>query len=271
MAVIVAKSELVCNAPHKSLNTTGDILGCVCYNTAKERESSMVRVVSKRKPVEQQLDFKGEYTLVDCTSHNQDSVMSRGLSPFFLGRDTGVECYDGLRAWNMENAWQYAKVYKQHTDASGSPTQEYFKWRDYGWSKLSADRHPMGIGTKPLYSLWRVDGKLKHLGYVEAREQIYLPLYATLVVKTEAFKRLKAMHEAGTCLVLADFDGYNNFKTRPKMTWADVLHCDKRKMGHAFVLAMLLERLVSVENGNVVLSDALSSKPAEVASDIMDL
>ena len=201
----------------------------------------MVRVVAKMKPIESQIDFKGNYTVIDCTSHNPDEVMRTGLSPFFLGRDTGIECYDGLRAWNMENAWQYSKVYAQHTDSSGNPTSEYFKWRDRGWSKKTADRYPMGRGAKPLYSLWKVDREFKHLGYIEARKQIYLPLYASLVVKTEAFARLKAKHEAGVNLVLLDFDGYNNFKTRPKLTWQEVLHNEHRKMGHAFVLAMLLE------------------------------
>ena len=74
----------------------------------------MVRVAAKMKPIESQIDFKGNYTVIDCTSHNPDEVMRTGLSPFFLGRDTGIECYDGLRAWNMENAWQYSKVYAQH-------------------------------------------------------------------------------------------------------------------------------------------------------------
>lgn len=219
----------------------------------------MTRVVAKTQPVESQLDFKGDYVLVDCTSHNSDEVMSRGLSPFYLGRDSGVECYDGHRAWNMENAWQYAKVYRCHVDDSKNPTTEYFKWRDRGWSKKTADRYPMGRGAKPLYSLWESD----QLGYVEARKRIYLPLYAKLVVKTEAFARLRKMHDTGMNLVLADFDGYNNFKTRPKMTWFDVLHSEKRKMGHAFVIAMLLEGLVKVDGDKVEISDSLLTPPQD--------
>ena len=219
--------------------------------------ADMIRVVSKRRSVEQQLDFTNSYTLIDCTSHNADKVFAQGLSPFWLGRDCGVECYDGLKAWNMENAWQYAKVYKQHVDASGKPTQEYFKWRDIGWGKKSADRYPMGRGAKPEWSWWKVDGRFKRLGYIEARKHIYIPLYAKLVVKTEAYARLLQMKNAGMNLVLADFDGYNNFKTRPKMSWYDVLHCERRKMGHGFVLAMMLEGLIKVNGNKIVLDKSL--------------
>lgn len=206
----------------------------------------MVRVVSKRRSLESQLDFQGKYVAVDCTSHNQDKVYSKGLSPFYLGP---AECYDGLEAMNMENAWQYAKVYKQHVDSSGNPTAEYFKWRDNGWRKKRADRYPMGKGAIPEYSLWKVDGEWKKLGYVEARKQIYVPIYAKLVVKTDAFKRLKKFYDDGKDIALVDFDGYNNFRARPKMMWLDVLNCDKRKMGHAFVIAMLLEGIVKVKDG----------------------
>lgn len=71
----------------------------------------------------------------------------------------------------MENAWQYAKVYKQHTH-NGAPTSDYWDWARAGWSNPSAVRFPMGRGAKPEYSLW--DGQ--RLGYIEARKKIYAPL-----------------------------------------------------------------------------------------------
>lgn len=227
----------------------------------------MVRVVAKRKAVESQLDFKGEYTLIDCTSHNSDKFFAQGLSPFWLGRDGGCICYDGLKAWNMENAWQYSKVYKQHTDKSGNPTKDYFKWRDKGWNKKTADRYPQGRGAIPEYSWWKVAGEYRQLGYIEARKQIYIPLYAKLVSETPAYKCLVQMHNEGRNLVLADFDGYNNFKTRPKMSWFDVLQCERRKMGHAFVLAMMLEGLIKVEEEEgckkvLLLFDQLTNLPS---------
>jgi hypothetical protein len=39
-----------------------------------------------------------------------------------------------------------------------------------------------------------------------------------------------------------DFDGYDHVSLG--MSLADVLHCEERKMGHAFVLAMMLEGLI---------------------------
>ena len=42
-------------------------------------------------------------------------------------------------------------------------------------------------------------------------------------------------------LVLRDFDAYDHHAL--VMTYADVVHCTSRKMGHAFVLAMMLAEI----------------------------
>ena len=52
--------------------------------------------------------------IVNTTSRSND--WSKGLSPFFLGP---VDLYAGLSAKNVENAWQFAKVYPQHVDING--------------------------------------------------------------------------------------------------------------------------------------------------------
>jgi hypothetical protein len=178
--------------------------------------------------------------LINTTSRSKN--WSRGLSPMVLGP---VELYGGHEAKNVENAWQYGKVYAEHADERGDPTADYFEWAKLGWAKDWADRYPMGRGRKPLCSWW--DGK--KLGYVEARKAIYCPLYAAAVEKTEAFKTLREIHEAHDNLYLWDFDGYDHRKL--DMTWQDVLDCPTRKMGHAFVLAMLLEnqRLWETKDG----------------------
>jgi hypothetical protein len=154
----------------------------------------------------------------------------RGLSPFLLGP---VE-FNGNIAQNVENAWQYSKVYPQHVDAAGEPTPAYFRWAQQGFAKKWADRYPMGKGAKPLYSYWDGEG----LDYIEARKRIYIPLYATTVLMTDAWGMLLGfcnIHE----LWLWDFDGYDHVKLG--MSLRDVLLCKERKMGHAFVLAMMLE------------------------------
>lgn len=160
---------------------------------------------------------------------------SRGLSPFLLGP---VNCYGGLVAQNVENAWQYSKVYKQHLIPDGEPSDEWFKWRDMGFARYRADRYPMGKGAIPEYSWW--DGK--RLSYIEARQEIYIPIYAAAVKGTSAFEKLKRLYEQTGELTLWDFDAYQHRALG--MSYEDVILSETRKMGHAFVLAMMLEGLI---------------------------
>ena len=253
----------------------------------------MIRVVGKRGKgsFESQLDeaAKGlEFVRVDCTSCNQDVVMNHGLSPFYLGP---VECYDGLVAQRFELAWQCAKVYPTLKDKKGNvrpeypqlitedglPGPSYFKWRDEMWAKTEEDfstpgdmRRPAGKGNSKncKYAWWKVDGKFKRLYYVPSRKAIYIPLYAKAVVKTEAYRRLVELRDAGKNLMLIDFDGYNPYHSfygfasdDAVQTYNDVIHCHLLKMGHGFVLAMLLEGLIRVENGEVKYADGLMDDP----------
>ena len=238
----------------------------------------MIRVVGKRGKgsVESQLDeaAKGvDFVRIDCTSGNPDEVMRNGLSPFCLGP---VDTYDGLKAERFERAWQCSKVFAGFADSSGNPLPEWFAWRDRMWADPSnadhmAIRFPAGKenanAKKTLYSYWKVDGEFKHLGYIDARKHIYLPVYAKAVVKTEAYRRLCAMRDEGKNLLLVDFDGYNRHLPRYNFSYNDVLHCPILKMGHGFVLAMLLEGVVKVDgNGNVVYADGLMDDPHKVYS-----
>jgi hypothetical protein len=168
--------------------------------------------------------------IINTTSRSD--TWSRHLSPFFLGP---VDLYDGYVSQNVENAWQFSKVYEYYTDANGNPDERYFNWAKDGWADKRAHRYPMGKGVIPLYSYW--DGE--KLTYVEARKKIYIPLYSQAVKKTTAFAQLKKMHEEGQDLYLWDFDGYNH-KTC-SLSYDQVINDPKKKMGHAFVIAMLLE------------------------------
>lgn len=159
----------------------------------------------------------------------------RGLSPFILGP---CPLYGDFISKNMENAWQFSKVYPEFIDGE-KIKDEYFEWARKGWEDSTAHRYPMGKGKIPNFSYW--DGQ--KLGYVAARKKIYIPLYANAVKDTEAFKYLKATYE--TCikdnrdLYLVDFDAYRH--KQMGMTYTDVANCSTKKMGHAFVLAMMLE------------------------------
>jgi hypothetical protein len=168
------------------------------------------------------------------TTSRASTEWERSLSPFYLGP---VTLYGGFTSHNLENAWQHTKVYKQHTDSAGEPTDAYWEWATAGWLNPRAVRYPMGKGAKPEYSLW--DG-LK-LDYVSARKQIYIPLYAEAVYTSAGFGVLRKLYKElskNETIALQDFDGYDH--VRMNLTLTEVVNNPQRKCGHAFVIAMLL-------------------------------
>lgn len=187
----------------------------------------MIRICSYRYPAPK------DAVVINTTSRSTD--FGKGLSPFFLGP---VMLYGDYQSRNVENAWQYSKVYKAHTDKEGNPTEAYFEWAVEGWGSSRASRYPMGQGTIPLYSYWDGD----KLDYIEARKRIYCPLYAkALENNIPLLERLSELYadleSKGEDLYLWDFDGYDKFDK----TYEQVLNDPSRKMGHAFVVAMMLE------------------------------
>ena len=89
------------------------------------------------------------------------------------------------------------------------------------------------------------------LGYIDARKYIYIPLYAAAAFKTEGYKRLKDLYlEKDGRIALADFDGYNYLKHG--MSMKDVVNDETRKMGHGFVLVMMLEEYLTLEDDKLV-------------------
>ncbi len=193
--------------------------------------SAKIRILGMR----QKADFDDQVVVNACS--NSASDWARDLSPFLLGP---CPLYGGMVSKTMENAWQYSKLYAEHTEsldgkASHTPSQKYWDWAKEGWDNPRAVRYPMGKGAKPCASLW--DGAL--YSYISARKHIYGPLYRDAVIKTAGFAQLKKLYEehAGT-LVIRDFDGYDYEILHMSLT--DVLNLERRKMGHAFVLAMML-------------------------------
>jgi len=153
------------------------------------------------------------------------------LSPFVIGP---CPLYGKHTALNMENGWQFTKLYAVHADKSGNPTQTFWDWMDKGIKNPKAIRFPMGRGKKPLHAWW--DGR--KLGYIDARKEIYAPLYAEAVQKTAGWTQLQGLYQSQTHLIFRDFDGYDHDKKGQDLT--HVLNNPKRKMGHSFVLKMLL-------------------------------
>lgn len=160
-------------------------------------------------------------TVIDTTAN---VGQFRELSPFVL---------QAPPARNLENLWQFSKVYPSQVYTSGEPTPEWLEWRRRGWQDIKAHRYPMGKGAIPLYSFWCG----KHLDYIEARKEIYATEYARNVVRTEAFNVLSRLYEDGN-VILLDYDAYDHEGLG--MTLVDVVNEPRRKMGHAFVLIMVL-------------------------------
>ena len=89
---------------------------------------------------------------VNCTSKSQEE-WSRGLSPFNLGP---VDLYKNYQALNVENAWQFSKVYTEHLNETGDPSDEWWQWAKTGWSNPKAERSPMGMNQ---YELPNITGR----------------------------------------------------------------------------------------------------------------
>lgn len=185
----------------------------------------MIKIINYRDKVPE------NHILINTTSRSEN--WSKDLSPFLIGEN--MKLYGNAKAMNMENAWQYCKLYPAMADKNGYPTAAYYKWATVGWASKKAVRYPMGQGAIPLCSIWNG----KRMDYIEAREKIYIPLYAREVVKTSAFRMLQSIYKVEKNIVLLDFDGYDHIALG--LSYEDVIKNPEKKMGHAFVLAMLLD------------------------------
>ena len=167
---------------------------------------------------------------IDTTSNSGEY---RDLSPFVLDATK-------YGSKNFENLWQYSKVYPEHFSISMDRIKSEWKtWKEEGFANPKAVRYPMGKGRIPLFSYW----KRKRLGYIEARQQIYTAIYAELVRPTESYKLLEQIFKSGEDIVLRDYDAYDHIKLN--MSLMEVLNNPNRKMGHAFVLIMMLLDMIS--------------------------
>lgn len=177
--------------------------------------------------------FPADTVVVDTTSHGE---FARYMSPFYLGPVT----LNGLTAQNVENYWQYSKVYPQHLDSDGVITSDYYNWRAKGFTKRRADRYPMGRKAIPAFSL----GDGKRLDYIQARKEVYIPAYVQGLENVykqshqarRLFNKIRKL-SATVDIYLQDFDGRITDKT-----FQEIIHDKDNKMGHAFVLKAWLDK-----------------------------
>lgn len=176
---------------------------------------------------------------IDITPVSKDDEWG-SLSPFHLGP---CRTPDGTMFYNMENLWQYSKVYEDHLINSndifsGEVSPDWYAWHLKGAMSKQAHRYPMGKGQKPLFSRW---GNLR-LSYVPARKQIYVPEYAKLVVEQKKFKQLLKEYKKGANIVVRDYDTYDIHKAYPdsRSPWISAIENPHNKFGHSFVIALAL-------------------------------
>lgn len=195
----------------------------------------MIRVYGPRRPA------PAGARCVNTTSKSHDE-WSKGLSPFFAGPLLVWPGNRSVVARNVENAWQFSKVYDDHVGPDDLPTAAHAAWALQGWRNPQPVRFPRGRGAKPRYAIYRN----QCLGYVAARLYVYIPSYveglavnpasrAALIRLREEYRVARA---AGDTLALYDYDGYDHVGAG--MSIADVFLCENKKAGHGFVLAALL-------------------------------
>lgn len=187
--------------------------------------------------------FAIDECVVNACSSGKEPFKS-SLSPFFVGPITlpwGLHADAPCAvAHNLENAWQFAKVYSEHLDPNGNPTDAWRAWADEGFRDAKAHRFPMGRGAKPEYAFggYDKDGGVRKWGYVESRYRLYAPLYAAAIRDSEGFKQCVRLLEQHGQLTILDFDGWDHAALG--LTLSDVMYYPNKKMGHGFVIAMLL-------------------------------
>jgi hypothetical protein len=166
--------------------------------------------------------------IVPAISHSKEW---RSLSPFYLGP---CRVRDGM-FHNLENLWQFSKVYTHlgHLSVRNGITEAWYNWYSRGMKLTEAQRYPAGRYQKPAFSYYRG----KRLSYVTARKLIYIPYYAHLAAQTDEFKRIRAEYDKGARVIIQDFDCYQTDKPLD-----EIIEDPLRSMGHGFVLAAMLEQ-----------------------------
>ena len=139
---------------------------------------------------------------------------------------------------NVQNVWQFAKVYPRDIGLDGNLVPAWFTTRLKGWAdpnghQWSKKKQPKGI--KPIFFLWGRDVKLQ---YLEARSRIFCRVYATLATQTLAYRRLVELIEKGTNIQILGLDGYDY--VAEKRSLYECINDPNRNFGHEFILAGLL-------------------------------
>jgi len=204
-------------------------------------------------------DLEG-FVRIDVSSgsmKNLDGHPCTEMSPLYLGPVIDEE---GNSAIRFENYWQYTKAYPQlgHLDDKGNVNDTWKKWKLNGFKLLKKTKNTAkGIRTPPEVSKLKKDKTIKswapsyavHKGqkytYIEARKNIYVPIYHDLVTKTKSFQKLKELVDNGTKVILVEPDGpplrdYPSGMLANEENLVKMINDPKYPFGHGYVVAAAL-------------------------------
>jgi len=187
----------------------------------------MIIIESKRKKPATILKKYPEAILADVTS--QANTGLRKLSPFYPHYGIPVPFSDGYTATCVEAIWQGLKVFE-----GCDVDVEMFKNDTMKNIKRTVRRF-----GKPLGHRKGVNGT-ELLGYIEARKQIYIPIYKWVLENKVAdiIERLREASKTKT-IVLLDYD-----------TNADVENA-KKPLSHASLIKAYVEGIYPYEDNTI--------------------
>ena len=162
----------------------------------------------------------------------------------------------------MENIWQSSKIYPtvsaQRQTHMGMftweypaethivdnfPTDQYFIWREKLLNNPYSVRYPNGYAGKKSCAavLWPAeDGSVLSYEYIEARKQIYCPIYAQLVRSTSAYAALKNLVKTGVNLIFSDMLMFRAKITLTAQAYQEYENNAQLSFGHSWTLAACL-------------------------------
>lgn len=178
----------------------------------------MIVIESKRKKSATILKNYPNAILADVTSGAKDGLVK--LSPFFPHYGIPVPFSEGYTATCVEAIWQGLKVF-EGCDVDVSLFEN---------DTMKNIKRTVRRFGKPLGHRKGVNGT-ELLGYVEAREQIYIPTYKWVLEHKVAdiIERLRVASNSGKTIVLLDYD-----------TNADVENA-KKPLSHASLIKAYVE------------------------------
>lgn len=167
--------------------------------------------------------------VVNTTSRSKD--FGKAFSPFI---NQGWLRYKGLSSKNVENYWQFSKMYEEHIDDFKS----WIDWRSKGLLDGFAHRYPMG---KEKRSVCHYLGR--KMDKVEARKKIYGPVYYQKLYKYCEREINSLIDMLTVCDVwLWDFDSCITDKS-----FQELINDLDGKMGHACYLKKYICNMIEKE------------------------